>query len=99
MKLSLLQMVVRHADARLQLLHTLDALAVIGDPDNQLKPRGLFIAIDGEPQDETILALARPVIEREIRARVTEIERELADLGVEVDGSDQPMARPASILP
>jgi len=45
----------------------------------------LTIAIDGERQDEAIVALARVVIERELQARINLIDAVLKSYGVLVD--------------
>lgn len=41
--------------------------------------------IDGILMDPPMLALLRPVVETELRARICQIDRQLAELGVEAD--------------
>ena len=68
-------MVNRIDDARLSLKRQVELTTVAGK---------LRVSIDGEPQDEGIIALVRPVIERELRARMKSLEVDLVALGVKV---------------
>lgn len=83
MHLSMLDMVNRHAEARKALVHQL--AVVEATPESRLFPGEpkFRIVIDGQLQDESIAALLRPVLGRELRARIAEIDRDLAELGVE----------------
>ena len=74
MKLSQVPMLVRHAEARDQLVRQLAALRN-GD---------ICVTISCERQDDTVLALVRPVLDCEIRARIAEIDRDIVALGVTV---------------
>lgn len=73
MNISTLDMVNRNADARKAYLHQLSILG------------SLTVAIDGVRQDDTIVELVKPVIAGELRARVRQIEADLASMGVTVD--------------
>lgn len=84
MKLSMLELVNRTADARRALQRKLDALSIHDEPCTALGLRPLAITIDGEPQDEAMLAICRPVIEREIRAQIASLDKDLEAYGVEV---------------
>lgn len=64
-------MLIRTMDARDALMRSLQAL-----------PSCLVITIDGERQDDAMLALVRPVIEAEIRARMASLDRDIEAMGV-----------------
>lgn len=68
-------MLIRTMDARDALMRSLQALLATGVP-------GLAVTIDGERQDEAMLALVRPVIETEIRARMASLDRDIEAMGV-----------------
>lgn len=74
MKLSRLAMVNRIDLARHGLHEDLRALQA-GD---------FVMTVRGNRQDEALLALVRPVLEREIKARIAALEADLEQLGVEV---------------
>lgn len=86
MKLARLQLVNRHAEERQALLRMID---VVGTPSDAIDNRGrpaFCITVDGVRLDETMLALVRPVLLGELRARVRRIDADLKGLGVEVEG-------------
>ena len=87
MRLAQLQMVARLADARRALLWQIDVLqAKPADASEHVLGKAPFvITIDGERQDDTILELVRPVVIKELRARVRTLDRDLEALGVAVD--------------
>jgi len=68
-----LPMLTRMVDARAAQVRMLEAL-----------PLELTVAIDGERQDEAMLALVRPAIETEIKARIASLDRDIEALGVTV---------------
>lgn len=69
-------MVTRIADERARLL------AHLGNLKIRVSLLGNHPIFDQE--DDTLCALCKPVIERELRARVSQLEKDLAALGVEV---------------
>lgn len=75
MKLSQLRMVNQISDQRTRLLHQLANIDAIGK---------VRVSIDGEPQDDTFVALVRPSIKAEIKARILELGRDLEALGVTI---------------
>lgn len=77
-----LPMLTRLVDARKEQVRLLEALAVTAEPSSALDVRPLFVSIDGQPQDQAILALVRPVVEREVRARIASLDRDIEALGV-----------------
>ena len=75
MRLSQLDMVNRHA-------------AAVKRIDEQLAAVELgyvHVVIGSSQMDEALTAIVRPVLERELKARKAELQRDMADLGVEVD--------------
>lgn len=84
-RLNSLAMINRIVDARSALQRKLDALKVREEPASLLGARPLAVTVDGESLDEAMLALVRPVIEKELRARLASIDRDLRALGVDVD--------------
>lgn len=70
-----LPMLNRTMVAREALMRTLQALLAAGEP-------GFAVTIDGERQDDAMLALVRPVIETEIRARMASLDRDIEAMGV-----------------
>lgn len=77
-------MLNRIMDARHALVRLRDALHATGEHRSVLSARPLVITIDGQPQDEAMLALARPVLEAEINARIASLDRDIEALGVSV---------------
>lgn len=82
MKLCRLEMVNRIADERKALLHR---IAIVDAPRETLVEPRYRILIDGERQDEAIHALVRPVLVRELKARIATLDKDLEALGVVVD--------------
>ena len=80
--LAQLPMINRIGDARREQLRLFDALKVTGEPKSVLSTRPLVITIDGQTQDEAMLARVRPVIEAEVRARIASLDRDLEAMGV-----------------
>jgi hypothetical protein len=74
-KLSRLQLVLSHVAARDVLLEQVRLL----DSDGWLS-----VQIGGVRLDDTVIALVRPAVQCELKARVAELDRRLQDLGVEV---------------
>lgn len=77
MRLSMLGIVNRTADARAALLFQLQLLENV---DNQ----SLHLTLDGNRMDGTMVALVRPVIAAELRGRIRSLERDLEAQGIVV---------------
>lgn len=74
MKLSMLPIVNRAQQVRLQLLAAIDEL----EDDKHT------ISINGTRQDDALRALVKPVIKAALHARVCSIDRDLMTYGVEL---------------
>lgn len=85
MKLARLQMVNRHAEERQALLRMIEVVGTPSDNFSIGQPK-FCITVDAVRLDETMLALVRPVLLGELRARVRRIDADLKGLGVEVEG-------------
>jgi hypothetical protein len=84
MQLGNLAMVNRIADARGALLHRISVVEA-GPHDTLIPSTPPFcITIDGSRMGEDLLAVVRPVLVRELRAQVAQLERDLLALGVRV---------------
>jgi hypothetical protein len=84
MNLDRLDMVNRYAEARQALLHQITVIEQALDSGRN-DPRCVSpfcMTIDGTRLDEPMVALVRPVILTELRARVRRIDADLAQLGV-----------------
>ena len=75
MKLSRLQLVLSHVAARDVLLEQVRQLGMSCE---------LRVSIGVSALDETVVALVRPAIQCGLKARISELDRRLQDLGVEV---------------
>ncbi|MEO7335776.1 MAG: hypothetical protein ABIV63_04260 [Caldimonas sp.] len=76
MKLSLLPLVELADVVRQVVLAELAAL----DADN------FVVTINGSRQDDALRAVAKPVLERELRGRLASLDRDLQAYGVDVAG-------------
>lgn len=83
MNLDRLDMVNRYAEARQALLHQITVIEQALDGGRKSPLASSFcMTIDGTRLDEPMVALVRPVILTELRARVRRIDADLAQLGV-----------------
>lgn len=85
MNLTMLPMVNRHVERRKQLQHQLDVVTA-WTGDLVQGPIRLGLTIDGERQDCAMVALVRPAIQRELQAQLAQVDRDLEQLGVSIDG-------------
>lgn len=86
MNLSRLDMVNRHAEARKALQHQLTVVETVTKLGESWPLEAKFrVLIDGQLQDDGIHALIRPVLARELNARIVSIDADLAALGVATD--------------
>lgn len=76
MRLSQFDMVKRHVEER---NHLLALIRMLDHPD------ALSIAIDGNRLDGAMVALAKPVITGELRARLRQLDADMARMGVCID--------------
>lgn len=85
-RLSMLPIIQRTADLRGALMRKLDVLRAWkgGEADDPSRYRSVCLTIDGDRQDDAMLALLLPVIVRELEARVAQLDRDLASYGFEV---------------
>lgn len=84
MRLDSLAMVNRIADARRALLYKISLVEdVPADdvPDHRWQFRML---IDGDMVTSAMMALVRPIVARELKAQVEQLDRDLRALGVDV---------------
>lgn len=84
-RLAALPMINRNADARGELLAQIALLEAPEPIDAGLLSRPPFcVTIDGQRQDDAMLALVKVVVLRELRARVAALEFDLRTMGVDI---------------
>lgn len=76
MKLEMFAIVSRTMTVRDKLIEQIGAV--------ETAERGLGVTIHGIYQDEAMLAVVRPVVLTELRARLASIDRDLVSYGVEL---------------
>lgn len=83
MNLDRLEMVNRYAEARQALLHQIAVVDGAIDVERKSPLASHFhMTVDGVRLDDAMVALVRPVILGELRARIRMIDADLARLGV-----------------
>lgn len=83
-RLTSLPMVNRIVDARAEQFRHLDALQACTGTEPLSSYAYYVITVDGQRMDDAMLALVKPVIEREINGRIAAFDRDLEALGVDL---------------
>ena len=85
MRLDSLSTVSRIAEARYGLLRQIELVEAVPADDVPVHNHKFSMVIDGNRLGPEFVALVRPIVVRELRAQVKELERDLEALGVKVD--------------
>lgn len=83
-RLDSLAMVNRIADARRALLYKIMRVEQVPETPSDQQNAKFRMLIDGDLAEPDLMALVRPIVLRELRAQVAQLDRDLEALGVVV---------------
>ena len=84
LRLGNLGMVNRIDDARKALLYRIALVEASAEPDVPAHQQKFRVTIDGDLVNPDLIALVRPLVLRELKAQVAQLERDLEALGIDV---------------